>query len=59
MSDYKRGHRAECNLIRDPIDNYLEHKDEIEKVISAFTSQCIHTQVNQTFYVSSSYRKGE
>lgn len=54
MSDYKRGHRAECNLISDPIDNYLEHKDEIEKVISAFTPQDIHKQVNQTFYASSS-----
>lgn len=57
MSDYKRGFRAECNLIRDPIDNYLEHKEEIEKVLAAFTTQDIRTQVNhnQIFYTSSSY----
>lgn len=57
MSDYKRGHRGECNLIRDPVDNYLEHKEEIEKVITAFTTQDIHKQVNQIFYTSSSYGK--
>lgn len=55
MSDYKRGHRAECNLIRDPVDNYLEHKDEIDKVITAFMSQDTHKQVSQIFYTSSSY----
>ena len=54
MSGYKRGHRAECNLITDTFDNYLEHKDEIDKVIAAFTSQDTHKQVNQTFYASSS-----
>lgn len=59
MSDYKRGHRAECPLIKDPIDNYLEHKEEIEKVISAFTTRDTHKQVNQILYASSSYRKGE
>lgn len=57
MSDYKRGYRAECNLIIDPVDNYLEHKEEIEKVITAFTTQDIHKQVNQIFYTSSSYGK--
>ena len=54
MSDYKRGHRAECNLIRDPIDNYLDRKDEIDEVIAAFTPQDISKQVNQIFYTSSS-----
>lgn len=59
MPDYKRGHRAECPLIKDQIDNYLEHKEEIEKVISAFTTQDTHKQVdhNQIFYVSSSCEK--
>ena len=46
MPDYKRGHRAECPLIKDPIDNYLEHKEEIKKVISAFTTQDTHKQVD-------------
>lgn len=57
MSDYKRGHRAECDLIRDPIDNYLEHKEEIEKVLAAFTPQNTHKQVNhnQILYMSYSY----
>lgn len=56
MTDYRRGHRAEGNLIRDPIDNYLEHKEEIEKVFAAFTPQDTHKQVNQISYVSSSYK---
>ena len=59
MPDYKRGHRAVCPLIKDPIDNYLEHKEEIEKIISAFTTQDTHKQVNQILYASYSYRKGE
>lgn len=59
MTDYKRGHRAECNLIRDPIDNHLEHKDEIDKVIAAFTTQDTHKQVNQILYARSLYRKGK
>lgn len=59
MSDYKRGNRAECNLIRDPIDNYLEHKDEIDKVLAAFTPYDTHKQVKQILYTSSLYRKGE
>lgn len=59
MEDCKRGHRTECNLIRASIDNYLEHKDEIDKVIAAFTTQDTHKQVNQILYASSSYRKGE
>lgn len=59
MPDYKRGLRVECNLIIDPIDNYLEHKDEIDNVIAAFTTQDTHKQVNQILYASSSYRKGE
>lgn len=59
MSDYKRGHRAECDLFGVPVDNYLEHKEEIEKVITIFITQDTHKQVNhnQIFYVSSSYEK--
>lgn len=56
MTDYRRGHRAEGNLIRDPIDNYLEHKEEIDKVFAAFTPPDTHKQVNQISYVSSSYK---
>lgn len=58
MSDYKRGHRAECELIREPADIYLEHKEEIERVITAFTTQNTHKQVNhnQILYVSSLYK---
>ena len=35
--EYKRGRRACLNLIRDPVDNYIEHKDEIEEILKPFT----------------------
>lgn len=35
--EYKRGYRACLNLIRDSIDNYIEHKDEIEEILKPFT----------------------
>lgn len=33
----KRGRRAFLNLIRDPVDNYIEHRDEIEEFLKSFT----------------------
>lgn len=33
----KRGRRAFLNLIRDPVDNYIEHRDEIEDFLKPFT----------------------
>ena len=35
--EYKRDYRACLNLIRDSIDNYIEHKDEIEEILKPFT----------------------
>ena len=37
IMEYKRGRRACLNLIRDPVDNYIEHKNEIEEVLKPFT----------------------
>ena len=35
--EYKRGLRVRLNLVRDPVDNYIEHKDEIEEILKPFT----------------------
>ena len=55
--EYKRGRRACLNLIRDPVDNYIEHKDEIEEVLKPFTvvprSKISTFDINQLLYVSS------
>lgn len=55
--EYKRGCRAFLNMIRDPIDNYIEHKDEIEEVLKPFTvvprNKISTVDTNQWLYVSS------
>lgn len=35
--EYKRGRRTLLNMIRDPVDNYIEHRDEIKEVLKPFT----------------------
>lgn len=53
----KRGRRAFLNLIRDPVDNYIEHKDEIEEVLKPFTvvprNKISISNINQWLYVTS------
>lgn len=55
--EYKRGCRACLNLIRDPVDNYIEHKDEIEEVLKLFTvvprNKISKVDTDQWLYVSS------
>lgn len=55
--EYKRGHRACLNLIRDPVDNYIEHKDEIEEILKPFIvvprNKISISDINQWVYVTS------
>ena len=56
----KRGRRAFLNLIRDPVDNYIEHKDEIEEILKPFTvvprNKISKVDTDQWLYVSSAWR---
>lgn len=56
----KRGRRACLNLIRDPVDNYIEHKDEIEEVLKSFTviprNKISKVDTDQWLYISSAWR---
>ena len=56
----KRGRRAFLNLIRDPVDNYIEHKDEIEEVLKPFTvvprNKISKVDTDQWLYISSAWR---
>lgn len=55
--EHKRGRRALLNMIRDPVDNYIEHKDEIEEVLKPFTvvprNEISKVDTDQLLYVSS------
>lgn len=55
--EYKRGRRAFLNMIRDPVNNYIEHKDEIEEVLKPFTvvprNKISEMNTDQLLYVSS------
>ena len=55
--EYKRGYRACLNLIRDSIDNYIEHKDEIEEILKSFTvvprNKISKVDTDQWLYISS------
>lgn len=55
--EYIRGRRACLNMIRDPVDNYIEHKDEIEEVLKPFTvvprNKISEVNTDQLLYVSS------
>lgn len=57
IMEYRRGRRACLNLIRDPVDNYIEHKDEIEEVLKLFTvvprNKISISDINQWLYVTS------
>lgn len=55
--EYTRGRRVCLNLIRDPVDNYIEHKDEIEEILKPFTvvpqNKIFKVDTDQWLYVSS------
>lgn len=55
---YIRGRRAYLNMIRDPIDNYIEHKDEIEEVLKSYTKVLHKPLINekQQIYISSAWQ---
>lgn len=60
IMEYKRGRRACLNLIRDPVDNYIEHRDEIEEVLKSFTvvprNKISKIDTDQWLYISSAWR---
>lgn len=60
IMEYKRGCRACLNLIRDPVDNYIEHKDEIEEVLKPFTvvprNKISKVDTDQWLYISSAWQ---
>lgn len=55
--EYKRGRRACLDMIRDPLDHYIEHKDEIEEVLKPFTvvtrNKISTVDTDQELYISS------
>lgn len=55
---YTRGHRACLNMMRDPVDNYIEHKDEIEEVLKLYTTVPYKPSIdeNQEIYISSAWQ---
>ena len=60
IMEYKRGLRVCLNLVRDPVDNYIEHKDEIEEILKPFTvvprNKISKVDTDQWLYVSSAWR---
>ena len=58
--EYKRDLRAYLDMIRDPLDDYIEHKDEIEEVLKPFTTvsrnKISTVDTNQQLYVSSAWQ---
>ena len=58
--EYKRGCRACLNMIQDPVDNYIKHRDEIEEVLKPFTvvprNKISKVNTDQWLYISSAWR---
>lgn len=58
--EYKRGCRVCLNLIRNPVDNYIEHKDEIEEILKPFTvvprNKISKVDTDQWLYISSAWQ---
>lgn len=63
IMEYKRGRMACLNLIRDPVDNYIEHRDEIEEVLKPFTvvprNKTSKVDTDQWLYISSTQQDKE
>lgn len=55
---HTRGYRACINMFRDPVDNYIEYKDEVEEILKPFTtvSQVQVSQINQEMYIGSNWQ---
>lgn len=49
-----RGYRSFLNMLRDPVDDYIEHKDEIGEILKPFTTvpQVQVSPINQEIYIS-------
>ena len=53
IREHTRGYRACLNMLRDPVDNYIEHKNEIEEILKPFTTVSQVSLINQEIYVTS------
>lgn len=53
-----RGYRSFLNMLRDPVDDYIEHKDEIGEILKPFTTvpQVQVSPINQEIYISSNWQ---
>ena len=44
------------NMLRDPVDGYIEHKDEIEEILKPFITVSQVSPINQEMYISSNWQ---
>lgn len=53
-----RGYRSFLNMLLDPVDDYIENKDEIEEILKPFTTvpQVQVSPINQEIYISSNWQ---
>lgn len=42
-----RGYRSFLNMLLDPVDDYIENKDEIEEILKPFTTISQVSPINQ------------
>lgn len=48
-----RGYRSFLNMLLDPVDDYIENKDEIEEILKPFITISQVSPINQEIYISS------
>ena len=51
-----RGYRSFLNMLLDPVDDYIGHKDEIEEILKPFTTISQVSPINQEIYISSNWQ---
>ena len=51
-----RGYRSFLNLLLDPVDDYIENKDEIEEILKPFITISQVSPINQEIYISSNWQ---
>lgn len=56
-----RGYRSFLilNMLLDPVDDYIEYKDEIEEILKPFTTISQVSPINQEIYISSNWQNQE
>lgn len=54
-----RGYRSFLNMLLDPVDDYIENKDEIKEILKPFTTISQVSPINQEIYISSNWQNQE